>query len=58
MARFAEVLGWVLGCVGGGVDVKMGGGDYLKGVQLSPLDELSGELSGGSSGRVVAELSN
>ena len=37
---------------------KMGGGDYPNGVQLSTLDELSGELSGGSSGRVVAELSN
>ena len=26
----------------------MGGGDYRKGVQSSPLNGLSGELSGGS----------
>ena len=37
--------------------VKMGGGDYPKGVQSSPLNELSDELSGGLIGRVVAELS-
>ena len=36
-------------------DVK-GGGDYPKGVQLSPLNELSNELSGGFSGRVVVEI--
>ena len=36
-------------------DVK-GGGDYSKGLQLSPLNELSGELLCGFSGWVVAEL--
>ena len=33
-----------------------GGGDHPKGVQLSPLNELSFELSGGSNGNVVVEL--
>ena len=36
-------------------DVK-GGGDPPKGVQLSPLNELSGELSCGLIGRVVVEI--
>ena len=35
---------------------KRGGGDYPKGVQLSPLNELSDELSYGSNGKVVAEI--
>ena len=39
------------------VDDVKGGGDHLKGVQLSPLNELSFELSGGSNGKVVVELS-
>ena len=34
-----------------------GGGNYPKGVQLSPLNELSFELSDGSNGKVVVELS-
>ncbi len=44
--------------VGGGVDAKNGSGDYPKGVQLSPSNKLSDELSCGFSGRVVVELSN
>ena len=56
-----EVLGWEV--VRGlrwkiVVDDVKGGGDYLKGVQLSPLNELSGELSCGLIGVVVVEISN
>ena len=36
---------------------KMGGEDYLKGAQLSPLTELSDELSCGLMWRVQAEIS-
>ncbi len=36
---------------------KKGGGDYLKGVQLSTLNELSDELSCGLMWRVQAEIS-
>ena len=39
------------------VDDVKGGGDYLKGVQLSPSNELSGELSCGLMWRVQAEIS-
>ena len=35
----------------------MGGGDYPKGVQLSPSNELSDELSCGLMWRVQAEIS-
>ena len=37
--------------------VKNGSGDFPKGVQLSTLIQLSRELSGGFSGRVVVEIS-
>ena len=37
-------------------DVKIGG-DYPRGVQLSPLNELSNELSCGLMWRVQAEIS-
>ena len=40
-----------------GVDDVKGGGYYPKGVRLSPLNELSDELSCGFSGRVVVEIS-
>ena len=36
---------------------KMESGDYLEGVQLSPLNELSDELSCGWMWRVQAEIS-
>ena len=36
---------------------KMGSGDYLRSVQLSTLIQLSRELSGGYSGRVVVDVS-
>lgn len=36
----------------------MGGGDYPKGVQLSPLNELSDELSCGWMWVVVAKISS
>ena len=38
------------------VDDVKGGGYYPKGVQLSPLNELSDELSCGLIGRVVVEI--
>jgi hypothetical protein len=38
------------------VDDVKGGGGYLKGVQLSPLNELSDELSCGLMWRVVVEI--
>ena len=38
------------------MDDGKGGGGHPKGVQLSPLNELSFELSGGSNGKVVVEL--
>ena len=40
-----------------GVDDVKGGGDHPRGLSLSPLNELSFELSGGSNGKVVVELS-
>ena len=40
-----------------GVDDGNGGEDYPKGVQLSPLNELSDELSCGLMWRVQAEIS-
>ena len=38
------------------VDDVKGSGDYLRDIQLSTLNDLSGELSGGFGGRIVAEL--
>ena len=47
---------WVGLCWKIGVDDVKGGFTHLKGVQLSTLNEVSGELSGGFGGRIVAEI--
>ena len=52
---WGEVLDWVRWKIV--VDDVKGGGDYLRGVQLSPLNKLSRELSCGFIGRVVVEIS-
>ena len=49
-------LFWVGLCWKIGVDDVKGGGDYPMGVQLSTLNEVSGELSGGFVGTIVAEI--